>query len=328
LDQPDAAAVSTTPTTAQVLAYFETLSNWGRWGADDRRGTLNYVTPDVTRAAAGEIRDGQSVSCAWDIDSTNDLYGPPQRYMINHGQGLGDEHRVLPRHRRPSDRSSGAAEYVGFAFHGMNMTHIDALSHIFWDRKMYNGVPAEHVTSHAGAVTLPITDIGGGVTSRGVLLDIPPLLGVDWLEPGFGVTPEHLEGAERRQGVRVRSGDIVFLRVGYSKRRREQGPRPINLGQAGWHASSLPWLHEREVAVIGNDGGQDAMPSGYHTEGLPMPIHAIGITAMGLWLIDNLDLEPLAEACAERGRWTFFVHLAPLRLAGATGSPLNPIAIF
>lgn len=316
------------PTTAEVLEYFTTLSNWGRWGEDDTRGTLNYITPAVTCAAATEIVEGVSVSCAWDIDGTQDLHGPSQRFMINIGQGLGDANRVLPKHRRATDRSAGAAEYVGFAFHGMNMTHIDALSHIFWDKQMFNGKPAEHVTAHAGAVSLAITDIAEGITSRGVLLDIAATEGVDWLEPGFGVTPAHLDAAEQRQGVRVRAGDILFLRVGYSRRRRAEGPRPMNLGQAGFHASALPWLHERGVAVIGNDGGQDAMPSGYHRDGLAMPIHAIGITAMGLWLLDNLDLEPLAEACEARRRWTYFVHLAPLRLAGATGSPLNPIAIF
>jgi kynurenine formamidase len=321
-------STSAPPTIDEVLEYFTSLSNWGRWGADDRLGTLNHITPAVTCAAASEIRDGVAVSCAWDIDGTDDLHGPPKRFMISTGQGLADAHRVLERHRRPTDRSAGAAEHVSFAFHGMNMTHLDALSHIFWDRAMFNGVPAEHVTSHAGATSLAITDVSAGITSRGVLLDIPPVLDVEWLEPGFGVTPEHLEAAERRQGVTVRTGDIVFLRVGYSQRRRAQGPRPINLGQAGFHASALPWLHERGVAVIGNDGGQDAMPSGYHRDGLPMPIHTIGITAMGLWLLDNLDLEPLAEACAARSRWTFFLHLAPLRLAGATGSPLNPIALF
>lgn len=316
------------PAIDEVLGYFDELSNWGRWGDDDRLGTLNHVTPEATVAAAAEIREGAAVSCAWDVDGTDDIHGPPQRHMISTGQGLADEHRVLPRHRRATDRSAGAAEFVGFAFHGMNMTHLDALSHLFWDREMFNGVPAEHVTSHAGATSLAITDAAEGITSRGVLLDIPPLLDVDWLEPGFGVTPEHLEAAEARQGVTVRRGDIVFLRVGYSKRRRAEGPRPVNLGQAGFHASALPWLHEREVAVIGNDGGQDAMPSGYHLDGLAMPIHTIGITAMGLWLLDNLDLEPLVDACERRRRWTFFMHLAPLRLAGATGSPLNPVAIF
>ncbi len=316
------------PPVETILEYFDTLSNWGHWGADDRLGTLNYVTSEVTRAAADEIRDGVSVSCAWDIDGTDDLHGPSHRYMINTGQGLGDDNRVLQKHRRTNDRSAGAAEYVGFAFHGMNMTHIDALSHIFWDKAMYNGLPAEHVTAHAGAVSLAITDVAGGITSRGVLLDIPPVVGVEWLDPGFGVTPAHLEAAEERQGITVRPGDIVFLRVGYSKRKRAEGPRPMNLGQAGWHATALPWLHERQVAVIGNDGGQDAMPSGYHRDGLAMPIHAIGITAMGLWLLDNLDLEPLADACTLRNRWSFFMHLAPLRLSGATGSPLNPVAIF
>lgn len=320
-----------TPSIDEVLGYFERLSNWGRWGSDDTLGTLNYVTPDRVRRAAAEIREGVAVSCAWDIGNQyqeGDIYGGPQRYMINVGQGLHEEHRVLAAHRRPTDRSAGAAEFVGFASHGMNITHIDALSHIFWDGKMYNGRPAAHVTAHAGAVSLPMTDLSGGVTSKGVLLDIPPVLGVDWLEPGFGVMPEHLEAAEERQGVKVESGDIVFLRVGYSRRKREQGPRPVRLGQAGWHAASLPWLHERQAAVIGNDGGQDAMPSGYHRDGLAMPIHAIGVVAMGLWLIDNLDLEPLAEACSARNRYTFFMHLSPLRLAGSTGSPLNPVAIF
>ena len=319
------------PSADEVFTYFERLSNWGRWGTDDTRGTLNYVTPEVTLAAAGEIQLGRSVSCAWPITNQRqegDLFGTPQRFMLNHGQGLADENRVLPPHRREGDRGFGASEYVGFVFHGLNITHLDALSHIFWDRKMYNDYPAELVTSQMGATRLAITDIAEGITTRGVLLDVARARGVDALEPGYGVTPDDLALTEERQGVSVRRGDAVFLRTGHGHVRHASGPTKTARGQPGWHASSLPWLHEREVAVIGCDTGQDVTPSGYNEAGLNLPVHSIGISAMGLWLLDNLDLEALGQTCEELERGTFFLSLQPLRLEGATGSPLNPIALF
>lgn len=322
---------ATLPSGPDVLAYFERLSNWGRWGDEDALGTLNFVTPATTVAAAAEIQLGRSVSCAWDIRSERqegDLFGTPQRYMLNHGQGLADPDRVIPPHRLADDRGFGASEFVGFVFHGLNITHLDALSHIFWDRKMYNGYPAEWVTSQLGATRLAITDVRDGIATRGVLLDVARARGVDWLEPGTPVTPVDLEAAEERQGVRVRSGDVVFLRTGYGRSRHENGPGKTMRGQPGWHASSLPWLHEREVAVIGCDTGQDVTPSGYADVGLNLPIHSIGISAMGLWLLDNLDLEALGDTAEELERSSFFLSLQPLRIEGATGSPLNPVAIF
>ena len=319
------------PAAEEVLGYFEELSNWGRWGDDDALGTLNFVTPEATLAAAAEIQLGRSVSCAWDIvarQRDGDLFGTPQRYMLNHGQGLADEHRVVPPHRRADDRGFGASEFFGLVFHGLNVSHIDALSHIFWDRRMYNGYPAELVTSQLGATRLAITDIADGVTTRGVLLDVARAKGVDWLEPGTPVTPADLEEAEVAQGVTVRSGDIVFLRTGHCRYKHAHGPAKTNAGQPGWHASALPWIHEREVAAIGCDTGQDVTPSGYHKAGLNLPVHSIGISAMGLWLIDNLDLEAVGDVAAELGRWSFFLSLQPLRIEGGTGSPLNPVAIF
>ncbi len=319
------------PSAEEVHGYFEQLSNWGRWGEDDSLGTLNFVTPEAAVAAAKEIQTGRSVSCAWTITAQRqegDLFGTPQRYMLNHGQGLADEDRVLPPHRRASDRGFGASEFVGFVFHGLNITHLDALSHIFWDRKMYNGYPAEWVTSQLGATRLAITDVQGGITTRGVLLDVARAKGVDWLEPGTPVTPADLELAEQQQGIHVRSGDVVFLRTGHGRDRQENGPGKTTRGQPGWHASALPWLHEREVAVIGCDTGQDVTPSGYERAGLNLPVHSIGISAMGLWLLDNMDLEALATTAEELERWSFFVSLQPLRIEGATGSPLNPVAIF
>ena len=155
-------------------------------------------------------------------------------------------------------------------------------------------------------------------------MDIPALDGRPWLDPGEGVFPEHLEAAEERQGVRVSSGDIVLLRTGKGRRQREESEPPRSSG--GWHVASLPWLHEREVAVIGADTAQEAGSPGY--EAVPVPVHMIAIVAMGLHLIDNCDLEALAETCERLNRWEFFLGIHPLRLEGGTGSAVNPIAVF
>jgi kynurenine formamidase len=141
------------------------------------------------------------------------------------------------------------------------------------------------------------------------------------------VFPEDLEETEGRQGVRVDEGDVLLLRTGYGRKVREKGPDDVARdGRAGWHAACLPWLHERGVAMIACDTAQDAQPSGYAN--IRSPIHAVGIVAMGLWLLDNCDLEALADTCSASGRFEFMFTLAPLRWVGATGSPANPFATF
>ena len=320
----------TAPSRDEVLSFFESLSNWGRWGEDDQLGTLNLVTPEKRIAAAGLVREGVAVSCAWDIDTVpqrDQMAGAPQRYMLSTGQGLDDPHRVLPPGVTGHQRGAAAAEFLGLAYHGYSVTHVDGLSHIFWDGRMYNGQPAEKVTSLFGATHHGITALKDGVVARGVLLDVAASRGGRWLEPGEGVFPEDLDAAEERQGVTVGEGDVVLLRTGYGARKREQGPDDVGaVGRAGWHAACLPWLHARGVAMIGADTAQDVMPSGY--EGLRHPVHSVGIVAMGLWLVDNCDLEELWRTCVRFGRSEFLFVLAPLRWVGATGSPANPLAVF
>ena len=304
------------PTQSEVLGYFDSLSNWGRWGADDELGALNYITPAKRLEAAALIREGISVSCAWDIETTpraDHMFGAPQRYMVATG-------------RDPLEygRGGAALEVMSLAFHGVTITHLDGLSHIFWDGKMYNGKPADLVNAQKGAEHHAVTALGDGIVTRGVLLDIPALDGRPWLDPGEGVFPEHLEGAEERQGVHVATGDIVLLRTGKGRRLREETDPPRSSG--GWHVASLPWLHEREAAVIGADTAQEAGSPGY--EAIPVPVHMIAITAMGLHLVDNCDLEALAQTCQRLNRWEFFLSIQPLRLEGGTGSAVNPIAVF
>ena len=319
----------TAPSEEEVLGYFDSLSNWGRWGDDDELGTLNLVTPAKRIAACELVRVGKTVSCAWEIGGSppaDQPFGPPARFMLGTGQGLADTHRVTAPWR-PGDRSAGAMEHLGLAYHGHTVTHIDGLSHIFWDGKMYNGKPAELVTSMHGATHHAITALHEGVITRGVLLDVAKARGVDWLDPGEAVYPEDLEACETDGGMRVEEGDVVLLRTGYGRKVRDRGPDDVARGgRAGWHAASLPWLYERGVAAIACDTAQDAQPSGYKT--VRSPIHAVGIVAMGMWLIDNCDLEELASTCDSLGRSEFLFTLAPLRWVGATGSPANPLATF
>lgn len=305
------------PTEAEVLGYFETLSNWNRWGPDDELGTLNHITPDARRAAAALVREGLTVSCAWDIETTpraDQLFGTPQRYMLATG-----------RDPLALGRGGTAVEVTSFAFHGVTITHLDGLSHMFWDGRMYNGQPAGLVTAAGGAGHHAVTAFRDGIVTRGVLMDVPALDGRPWLDEGEGVFPEHLEAAEARQGVRVRAGDAVLLRTGKGRRLREEPERPPR-SAGGWHAASLPWLHEREAAVIGADTAQEAGGPGY--DAVPMPVHLIGVTAMGLPLIDNCDLEALAEACERLGRWEFLFCVQPLPMQGGTGGAVNPVAVF
>ena len=218
-------------------------------------------------------------------------------------------------------------EFFGLVYHGYAITHLDGICHIFWDGKMYNGKEARLVNATAGATHLPITELRDGIVTRGVLLDVAAAKGVDWMEPGEGVFPEDLEAAEERQGVKVREGDAVLLRTGYGKRKREVGREALlQTGFPGWHVACLPWLHERGAAVIGADTATDVNPSGYETLGIP--IHAVGIVHMGLWLMDNMQLEDVAEAANRYGRHEFQFVLSPLRIIGGTGSPANPLAIF
>lgn len=306
------------PDEAEVLGYFESLSNWGRWGPDDELGTLNYVTPSKRAAAADLAREGVAVSCAWDIDTVprvDHIAGPAQRFMLATGQGLPDQ-----------PRGGGAMEHIGLAYHGYTVTHLDALSHIFWDKRMYNGAPADAVTSFGGAGRHAVTAAREGIVTRGVLLDVAGER--EWLEPGEPVFAEDLEAAEAQQGVTIQSGDVLLLRTGYGHRIRQLGPYNVRgEGRPGLHVAALPWIHEREVAAIASDTACGRMPNPEYPA-MHDPVHAVGIVAMGLWLVDNCDLEALHAACTRLDRWSFLFVLSPLRVVGGTGSPANPLAIF
>lgn len=318
--------MATPPSEELVLSWFDELSNWGRWGDDDRLGTLNHLTPEKRISSAALVREGISVSCSWDIRTGRQPGATveSQRYMLSTGLGLDDEGR---RGLFDGGRAGGAQEYIGMVFHGLDVTHLDSLAHLFWDGKMYGGESSSLVSDRQGALKHDVLAARDGVTTRGVLLDIARLRGVDVLDADDHVYPEDLEAAEQAAGVRLEPGDVLLVRTGEGgARRTERKNYNANKPRSGYQAACLPWLHERGISMIGSDVAQDPTPTGY--KNVSMPVHMIGIVAMGLWLIDNCQLEDLADTCASLGRWDFQFMLSPIRFQGVTGSPVNPLAIF
>ncbi len=298
---------------------FLALRNWGRWGPDDELGTLNLLDAASRRRGAATVVDGHSVSLAHDLAVAPNAENP---FPVHHhmvAAGDARENTGLPGYEASRD-------YVGCHVHGLGITHVDALCHMFVHGEMYNGFPASDVRSD-GARHNTIMAMAGGVVGRGILIDVPRSLAVDALDGHRAVTRAELEAAEQAGGVAVEAGDIVLISTGRDARRADSGGvlSPAG-GMAGLHPECLGWLRERDVAVLGGDGISDPMP-GVGTPNWPFPIHQIGIAGLGLPLIDNLALGALARACAERGRWSFLFTMGPLRVPGGTGCPVNPIAV-
>jgi len=293
----------------EVESFHRSLSNWGRWGERDQLGTLNLITPEKRVASARLVRSGRRISCARSLP-TQPAPDNPQPVV----------HLML------ATASEGwGGDYFALAPHGFSTSHIDALCHIFNDGKLYNGYPIERVTAH-GALELGIHELRDGVVSRGVLLDIPRAREVDFLEPGAPIFVDDLERAEGLGNTRVEAGDVVLVRTGRWRAREVRGPGAPGENLAGLDASCLPWLHQRGVAALGCDGVSDVAPS--RIPEMNLPIHTVAIVAMGLHLIDNLQLDDLAAACREEKRIEFHLTIAPLILHRGTASPVNPIALF
>ncbi len=308
------------PLSAQEFEdLFQSVCNWGRWGPDDERGTLNYITPERLRAAAGLVRSGRSVSMAQPINKVAgpDNPHPAVHYMVQNydvRSGLGEP--------------QFCTDFLACEFHGDCHTHIDALCHIAYRGKLYNGKSVDNVTSR-GPLLQDITAYAHGIVGRGVLLDIPRLRGVKWLEPGEAVTGEELQAAERAEGVRLGEGDIFVFRTGHHRRRLELGPWDNSYageGKPGLHSTAMQLLHQRRVAAFFPDGDGETVPS--NVEGVAYPVHALQIAAMGMACSDSLQFEELVPVCEQEQRWEFMVVAAPLRLPRGTGSLFNPIAIF
>lgn len=293
-------------------ALFAAVRTWGRWAPADR-GAWNRVTPDHVRQAAALVRDGTTVPLGlpWNTRPGPDNTKPALHYMSD----LGDVEPPEP---------STHKDFLAVDYHGKAVTHLDALSHIAYRGLLYGGHPAQDVIGSEGARFGSVAALGPLVT-KGVLLDLPAVLGADWLEPGHAVRARDVIAAEQALGVAIDDGCAVLLRSGRFRRRYELGPWDVDAASAGFHVDAMPLLAERAISLLGADGDSDVRPS--PVEGLHSPVHALAVAAMGVPLLDNLALEALSAACAEAGRYEFMIVVTPLNVPGGTGSPVNPVAL-
>jgi len=297
---------------AEFDRWMSDLSNWGRWGKDDELGAINLITPAKRKAAAQLVREGVPVSLSHDAETQTaaDNPRPFVHEMLVHGQ---------------TPNAGSHSDSFTIAHHGLAHTHLDALCHYFYKDRMYNGFPRSLVTEK-GAGRLSVHRIKSGIFTRAVLVDIPRLKGMPYLEPGTPIYPEDLDAWEKFAGVKVQAGDAVLVRTGRWARRTAKGPWPASDHLAGLHASCVRWLKARDVAVLGSDSASEVRPTG--VEGMRGPVHTLVLVALGVPILDNCDLEEAGNAAQQRKRWEFLLTTAPMAVPGATGSALNPIAVF
>ncbi|MDJ0852042.1 MAG: cyclase family protein [Myxococcota bacterium] len=310
---------------ATVREWGRRYSNWGRWGDDDERGTLNFITPERILEACALPRRGLVVSCALPFDDRGPQSGfagrhnPIHTMLADGGDALAGAQDFLPGGFRYADDAVTMPLQCG--------TQWDALSHVYYDERMYNDRDIRLVTSQ-GAKANSIDRIKDGVVGRGVLLDLPRCQRVSWLEDGTAILPADLDACAEAQGVSVESGDVVLVRTGMMTRCLEQeswqgycgGPAP------GLSVTSARWIYEREIAALATDTwGAEVIPN--ETPDCFQPLHMIALRNTGLLLGEIFYLDDLAAACAEDGNYAFLFTAPPLPITGAVGSPINPLAI-
>lgn len=301
---PDQVAPSQTPDTPAANATenaFTYRRNWGRWGVNDQMGAVNLITAQKRAAAAALVKTGRTVSLSR-------VFEPDQHFIRVNQRGTG----------------GSVVDYYGFLYHGVTVTHVDALCHV-WDRNgMWNGRdPAKEIDTN-GTRFADITAFSGGLITRGVLLDVPRHRRVSYVSMERPVDGAELEAIAKAQGVVVEPGDALLV---YSGReafvRSVAAYGPSTGARPGLDVSCARFIRDRDVAVLGWDM-HDAMPD---KDGLPWPAHGV-LYSYGVALLDNALLEPLAQACSEEQRYEFMFMALPLKIPRGTGSPVNPIALF
>jgi kynurenine formamidase len=317
-----------TPTAEQAIAAAAArYRNWGRWGPDDRLGTVNFIDEAKRRQAAGLVRRGVSVSLSQSFDTDG-----PQK---------GWRRRTNPVHTMTDTGTDAAAGKQGFP-HGIGgaddviamplqcSTQWDGLGHIFDHGMAWNGRPAGDVVTSDGDLVTGIEHLASSIVSRGVLLDVGRVVGEDGeLPDGFAITEEHLQATIAAQGStsQVGRGDIVLVRTGRLTRARREGWHDYAGGASpGLSFWTAGWLHSTEIAAIATDTwGFEVRPNEFPNAF--QPLHQVAIPNIGLLIGEMWDLDALAEDCAGDGVYEFLLAAGPLKVTGAVGAPLNPLAV-
>jgi len=295
----------------EVLSLLRDRRNWGRWGPDDQRGAINLITLEKRTAAARLVRNGRAVSLSRDFPTKA---GPRNPFPVKHIINTMDH------------RGGGAAlDHLSFVFHGFSATHVDALCHVWDENGLWNGRDASEIKPD-GVTWGGIEAWRDGITTRGVLLDVPGFRSEPFVTMDRPITDTELEEVARAQGVDLGAGDAVAI---YGGREKFEAAHPdwrmesLESPTPGLDASCLRFIRDHDIAVL----VWDMLDAGPNPYGVPWTLHG-AIFAYGIAIVDNALLEPLAEACAEEGRYEFMLTFAPIPIVGGTGSPVNPIALF
>jgi hypothetical protein len=278
-------------TKEQFEKWVTELSNWGRWGKDDERGALNLITPAKRQQAAALVKTGTAVSLSRPVRRSEQprplgtTGGFTNQFLIQEGY-------VLERQQ--------------IDYHGGTLSHFDALCHVSWNGKNYNGFNfADIATADGGCTKLNVSTARDGIVTRGVLLDLPDVR----------VKPEDIAAWEKKTGVRISAGDALLLRT----------RKPGSPGAGGGYEPALiPLLKQRDVALLGADNAQE----GGTIPGVFLPIHVFALVSLGVPLLDNLALDDLAAAAERLKRWEFMLVVEPLPVENGAGAPINPVAVF
>lgn len=303
------------------------VSNWGRWGEDDELGCGNLLTEATARRGAESVQRGRRVSLAAPLRHDGIQVGQPARRYnpILTVTSLNERDTFAPGMWAGTDDLVTMSSCAG--------THVDALSHISYDGFLYNGVPVDAVNASAGATRLGAEKLPDIVT-RGVLLDLPRLKGVDGLdevEPGYPITGDDLDAAADAAGITVESGDVVLVRTGEMRHFRAGDRQRYAMGDRyrlpGLSVHSIEWMHRHDVAGAFVDSyTYEAFPPARDDWADTLAVHMIQLRDMGLLQGQNWDFEDLSVACAEEGRSDFLLLAAPEPLVGATSAPVAPVA--
>lgn len=316
LDLPALERLKTRLSLDEFDVLLKRTRRWGEFGDDDETGAINLITPEKRIAAAGEVRVGRAISLANPISKT-----ATGEFVVP----LAHETFVFPSLAGPNSPEVAAGDVFTINYHGGLHSHMDGVSHFGWDGQLYNGfpfTPSSHGFSNVGLEHIAAK----GIFTRGVLIDLPTLYGIDYLKPGTVIKVEHLEAWEKAVGAEVSSGDVLLIRTGrWVLASKEDDFNPL-ASTAGLHATVGPWLKERGVAAIGSDAISDVVPGG--VESVFNPVHVMANYALGMPIFDHLQLDELAEVAKEQRRYSFLFTASPLHIQGATGSPLTPFAHF
>jgi kynurenine formamidase len=293
------AASQSSVTKEQFEQWMTKLSNWGRWGKDDERGALNLITPEKARQAAMLAKTGTSVSLARQVARATPKSTPQPRPVDR--AGAFTSHFLID--------GDFLYERMEVEYHGGAISHFDALCHVSYQGKNYNGfVFKEIVTQDGGCSKLSVNSAKNGIVTRGVLIDLP----------NTSVGPAEIAAWEKKTGIKISAGDALLLRT------QRPGAKPAPFGSAGYDPSLIPFFKERDIALLGADIPQE----GGNIPGVFIPIHVFTLVSLGVNLLDNLALDELAVTADKLKRWEFMLVVEPLRVDKGAGSPVNPVAIF